>query len=148
MAPIKKTTKTKTSVAEKTAPKTVKAKKLPAIAKKAPAKKTATKARVPAAKVASKGVSKAASCANKLTRVLVKYDAGWGNQVFIRGVGAGLDWQKGILMQCIGDDEWLWEARVPCGSISFKLLVNDGVWSQGEDVSVLAGETVICHPSF
>ena len=85
---------------------------------------------------------------SKLTRVIVKYNAGWGNQVFIRGVGAGLDWNKGVMLQCMGDDEWLWEARVPCGSVSFKLLVNDESWAQGEDQTVVSGETIICHPQF
>lgn len=143
MALTKKNTKAKAKPVDKTTAKAAAVKKTAKSVNKSPAKKS------PAKKTAasSKGAGKV-SCANKLTRVIVKHDAGWGNQVFIRGVGAGLDWQNGVLMQCIGDDEWLWEARVPCGSICFKLLVNDSIWSQGEDVSVQAGETVICHPSF
>ena len=62
------------------------------------ARKATTKAKekVASAKPAKKVANKKAACsckaasANKLTRVLVKYNAGWGNQLFIRGTGAGL----------------------------------------------------------
>ena len=123
-------------------------------------KKTATAKRAVAKKVASKPVKQVAAEAKsvecgkcdtkskKLTRVIAKFDAGWGNALFIRGTGAGLDWQKGVPMQSIGEDEWLWEQLVPNGSVSFKVLVNDQQWSEGEDQSVAAGDTVICHPKF
>jgi len=89
------------------------------------------------------------TCADtKLTRVVAKFDAGWGNQLFIRGTGAGLDWQKGVAMQCVGDDEWLWEQLVTKGDVSFKILINDQTWSQGEDFVVASGDTIICHPTF
>ena len=85
----------------------------------------------------------------KLTRVIVKYDAGWGNTLFIRGKGAsGLGWEKGIPMQNIGCDEWLWEQFVPKGDVTFKLLINDAQWSKGEDFVVAAGDSIICKPEF
>lgn len=115
-----------------------------AAAKKAAAKKPSVKKTAAAKKPASKAESKP----NKLTRVIAKFDAGWGNALFIRGVGAGLDWQKGVAMQSIGPDEWLWEQLVPNGSVCFKVLVNDEIWATGEDCSVLAGDTIICHPQF
>ena len=48
----------------------------------------------------------------------------------------------------ISEDEWLWEQLVPCGTIAFKILLNDENWSEGEDLVVSAGDTVICRPSF
>ncbi len=96
-----------------------------------------------------KACCKKGKCSDtKLTRVIVKFDAGWGNQLYIRGIGAGLNWQKGIVMQCVGDDEWLWEQIVSKGDVSFKILLNDEVWSQGEDYVVACGDTIICHPTF
>ena len=86
--------------------------------------------------------------ASKLTRVLVKYNAGWGNQLFIRGTGAGLDWQKGVPMQCVGEDEWLWEQLVSKGNLSFKILVNDQAWNQGDDIILVAGDSITVHPIF
>lgn len=112
-------------------------------------KKCATKAAAEKApvKIADKKVADK-SCASKLTRIIVKYNVGWGNQLFIRGIGAGLNWQKGVLMQCVGEDEWLWEQLVSKGGLKFKVLVNDEIWNIDEDSSVEAGETVIFHPNF
>ena len=124
-------------------------------------KKSATKTaktREPAKKAAVKKVAaktrKTASCPKKcetkakLTRVIAKFDAGWGNQLYIRGLGGSLDWQKGVPMQSISEDEWLWEQIVPKGTVSFKVLLNDKNWSDGEDLVVAAGDTVICRPTF
>lgn len=124
-------------------------------------KKSATKTaktREPAKKAAVKKVAaktrKTASCPKKcetkakLTRVIAKFDAGWGNQLYIRGLGGSLDWQKGVPMQSISEDEWLWEQIVPKGTVSFKVLLNDKNWSAGEDLVVAAGDTVICRPTF
>lgn len=124
-------------------------------------KKSATKTaktREPAKKAAVKKVAaktrKTASCPKKcetkakLTRVIAKFDAGWGNQLYIRGLGGSLDWQKGVPMQSISEDEWLWEQIVPKGTVSFKILLNDKNWSVGEDLVVAAGDTVICRPTF
>jgi len=116
-------------------------------------KKTAEKATKPAKKtVAKKSSSKnqktCKASASKLSRVLVKYNAGWGNQLFIRGAGADLSWEKGVPMQCVGEDEWLWEQLVCRGSLSFKILINDQAWSTGEDMILEAGESITVHPSF
>lgn len=117
------------------------------VKKSAASKKSAT---APKEAVESKkACCKKGKCSDtKLTRVIVKFDAGWGNQLYIRGIGAGLNWQKGVVMQCVGDDEWLWEQLVPKGDVSFKILLNDQVWSQGEDFVVACGDTIICHPVF
>lgn len=117
-------------------------------------KKTATKT-VATKKVAAKTVLKKTdsakapkSVAGALTRIIAKLDAGWGNSVYIRGNGAGLSWHKGVLMQCVDSDEWLWENKVAKGAVEFKILINDEVWALGDDLSVKAGETITCHPSF
>ena len=79
-------------------------------------------------------------CATKkVTRVIAKINVGWGNSLFIRGEGAELSWEKGIAMQCIGEDEWLWEQFVPKGDVTFKLLINDSQWSTGDDFVVQFG---------
>ncbi len=129
-------------------------------ATKKTAKKATTKTVAKKAPVSQKAAAKAQDCAcksggackspsgRKLTRVIAKYDAGWGNQLFIRGLGGGLDWNAGVPMQCVGEDEWLWEQSVPKGNVTFKVLVNDSVWSEGEDAVVAAGDTIICHPKF
>lgn len=116
-------------------------------AKKAPVSKKAAVAKVSDCACKAVGACKSPA-GRKLTRVIAKYDAGWGNQLFIRGLGGGLDWNAGVPMQCVGEDEWLWEQAVPKGNVTFKVLINDSVWSDGEDSVVAAGDTIICHPKF
>jgi len=125
--------KTKTTAAAEAAPKT---------AKKTAVKKAAVK------KTVNKTCSVCDAPKARLTRVIAKFDAGWGNLLFIRGLGGSLDWQKGVPLQNIGEDEWLWEQLVPGGTVAFKILVNDSVWSVGEDFSVSAGDTIIVRPVF
>ena len=120
-----------------------------------PTKKTTKKAEKPATKkvatkktCAKKTAKKAPAKAKKTTKIIAKFNAGWGNQIFIRGVGGGMSWDCGIPMQCIGEDEWLWEQSIPSGEITFKFLINDIAWSIGEDIVLSAGDTIICHPTF
>lgn len=95
-----------------------------------------------------KCAKKAVKADKKVTRVIAKINVGWGNSLFIRGAGAELSWDKGIAMQCVGDDEWLWEQYVPKGDVTFKFLVNDEQWSAGDDFVVAAGDSVILKPEF
>lgn len=116
--------------------------------KRAAAKKATVKAEAkqPAKKAAC--ATKKCASAGTLTRVFVKFDAGWGNQLYIRGNGGGLSWDKGVLMQCVNDDEWLWEKKISDPQVSFKILLNDSVWACGEDLVVPVGETAWLTPSF
>ncbi len=120
-----------------------------AVAKKVVAKKVVEKKAEPAKvkKVAAAKKVSAKSCGG-LTRIVVKKDAGWGNSLYIRGEGAGLNWQKGVLLQCVDADEWLWENKIAKGSVEFKILINDEFWSDGENLTVSAGETLTCYPTF
>lgn len=47
------------------------------------------------------------------TRVVIHYDVGFGNNLFIRGSGANLSWDKGILLHNIRPDEWVWKLITP-----------------------------------
>lgn len=152
----KKTTTTKAKKAapvKKTAAKKAVVKK---VAKKAPAKKAATKKvakKAPAKKVAKKAAKKAPAkkAARKqkiVTRVIAKVDAGFGNQVYIRGNSTGLTWDSGILMKNVSADEWVWESTVVTSEVEFKVLINDSVWSIGANGVVFPGATVVFEPVF
>lgn len=125
--------------AKKSAVKTAAAPKKAAASKKVAEGAKAKK--VAAGKVAAK------SCGG-LTRIIVKKDAGWGNSLYIRGNGAGLNWQNGVLLQCVDSDEWVWENKVAKGAVEFKILVNDQFWADGDNLIILAGETLTCSPTF
>jgi len=76
-----------------------------------------------------------------------KIDVGFGNKLFARGQGAGLSWDHGIPLECL--DSQTWRLIVPAkDKLQFKLLLNDSVWAQGEDVVAAPGKKVEVTPAF
>lgn len=76
-----------------------------------------------------------------------KIDVGFGNAVFVRGQGRGLSWERGVPLTCIDGQTWRWCAESD-EKLVFKLLLNDNVWSQGNDLSAAPGERVEVAPTF
>lgn len=130
----KKTTAKKATkkVATKTAAKKAVTK---APAKKAPVKKTAKKA--PAKKTTQA----------PLTTVIALTDVGWGNTIYLRGEGAGLSWEEGVAMDHV-DGAWTWSTTAAKDGLSFKFILNDEQWANGENLSVPAGGISESTPSF
>lgn len=152
MATKKTTPASKTTTAK---PAVVKAPSAKAKGTKAPAKSApVTKAAAPKAKPATrKAAPKPAATAPKPaakltpTTVVAVFDVGYGNALTIRGEGGGLSWDNGALMACEGQAEWVFTA--PAGSpLTFKVLINDAIWSTGENYTVPAGQTTIVNPEF
>ena len=133
-----KKTATKKATAQKAAPtKTAAAKK--AATKKAPAKKAATK-KAPAKKAAAKKA--------QATSIIARIDAGFGNQLFVRGEGAGLSWEKGTALENTSPYEWAFTSTEAKSSVTFKFLINDEIWADGENITVEAGDESISSPTF
>lgn len=118
-------------------------------AKKVPAKKVAAE-KVPAKKpsVRKAAAKKAVAASASETRVVVKADVGFGNQLFIRGDNAGLSWENGTVLENTGSSTWEWSSSAVKGALDFKLLLNDLIWSEGENYRVEAGKTVTIDPEF
>jgi hypothetical protein len=92
-------------------------------------------------------VSKPASPKPTTTTIEAKIDVGFGNQLFVRGQGAGLSWDRGIPLECV--DSQTWRLVVPAkDKLQIKLLINDSVWAKGEDVVVTPGKRVELVPAF
>jgi hypothetical protein len=91
--------------------------------------------------------SSAAGTSAALTIIDVKRDVGFGNAVFLRGQGAGLTWERGLPLDCVDAQTWRW-----CGMakdpITFKLLINDKVWSAGNDLRIAPGQKIEVAPEF
>lgn len=66
------------------------------------------------------------------TRILVHFDAGFGNQLYIRGQGGELSWDQGLIMQNVAGNLWVWETSTT-DDLEFKILINDTVWEYGEN---------------
>lgn len=100
-------------------------------------------------KTATKTAAKKKNSPKKLpTTIVAKVDVGYGNSVYVRGEGGGLNWESGILMENTGDDEWSWQTKPYSGVLSFKFLINDKNWCLGENLVAVPGETSIWTPTF
>ncbi len=132
------------------APTTKKAVSATAAVKKVPAVKKADAEKAPAAKktAVKTAARKAAAAAGPVTTVIAKIDAGFGNQLFIRGSGYGLSWESGVLMTNTGPSEWIWKSDAVTGELEFKVLLNDQQWASGPNGVAFPGATVVLEPSF
>ena len=86
--------------------------------------------------------AKKETAVSAITIVIAKVDVGYGNSLYIRGEGANLSWEKGILMENAGDDEWSWSTSSVPDQLVFKFLVNDEIWSAGDNFTIVVGETL------
>jgi len=82
-----------------------------------------------------------------LTTIDVKMDVGFGNAIYLRGEGSGLTWERGKPLVCVDGGTWRW-AQTVSAPITFKVLLNDKVWSAGNDLVVKPGQKIEVAPSF
>jgi hypothetical protein len=123
--------------------------------KAVPPRAPATKAVIakPASKIAPAGkkktVAPAPAPAPVVAVVIARIDIGFGNALYLRGEGPGLSWDRGVQLDCLGDDHWRITLPVADQPIPFKFLVNDLVWSSGPDNFVVeAGDELTLVPVF
>ena len=76
-----------------------------------------------------------------------RIDVGFGNSLFMRGEGLGLSWTQGVPLTCVDGKTWKWTGEA-AGPLKFKLLLNDQVWSQGEDLVASPGQNLEISPAF
>ena len=86
--------------------------------------------------------------AQTVTSVQARIDVGFGNALFIRGEGSGLSWNKGVLMQCAEPATWVWSSTNSHSPVVFKLLLNDQVWTAGENLTLQPGQRAEIVPAF
>lgn len=84
----------------------------------------------------------------KKTRILIKYDVGYNNNLYLRGKGANLSWDKGIALKNIKSDEWIWETDQSFTPGEFKVLINDKQYETGENHVLTCGANIQYTPNF
>lgn len=83
------------------------------------------------------------------TKVIIHYDAGFGNSISIRGNTLPLNWEFGQKCENVNANTWQFVMERPVGgSIEFKVLLNDSTWESGDNHVVQAGDTIEIWPSF
>lgn len=116
------------------------------------ANKTTPKTADPTKQAASENHAKSRLTTEKnnqsKTVIRVNYDVGFSNQLFIRGEGANLSWDKGQLLTNLKSDEWIWSTDSQFDRCEFKVLINDQVFEKGENHFVHNGASVQYTPSF
>jgi hypothetical protein len=130
----------KKSSAKKTTPAPAPAKKSAPATRKVP---VAPAVKTPVAPAVKKTAPKAI-----VTTISARIDIGFGNSLYLRGEGPGLSWDKGVVMECTGEDQWTLALNESARPIVFKFLRNDEVWSTGEDYTVKSGASAIIAPVF
>ncbi len=121
----------------------------PAATKKAAVKSPVTIPASPAKKAPTKPAFKpVAKSAGKKTVIVAKIDVGWGNSIYLRGIGGGLSWDVGVLMDNAKKDEWTWSCPASDGPITYKFVRNDAHWALGPDHIAAPGETAMTTPQF
>ena len=85
---------------------------------------------------------------NQKTRIIIKYDTGFNNQLYIRGKGSDLNWEKGIPLKNVKADEWIWETDDHSPHYEFKVLLNDSRYETGENHHLHTGTTLAYSPHF
>lgn len=103
-------------------------------------------AKAPRKSVRAESISKPTKT---LTRIIVRCNCGFGNQLYIRGHGVGLlTWDKGIQLRNIDADRWVWETASRFDKAEFKLLINDRQYEIGENHSLTYGAEIDFSPQF
>jgi hypothetical protein len=110
---------------------------------KAPAKAIVTKT-----KTAAPFAVKPVAPQRLATTITALIDVGFGNSLYVRGEGPGLSWDKGVLLDCVGDDKWTLTLGESSRPVVFKFLINDVSWSVGEDYTVAPGTSITVTPVF
>jgi hypothetical protein len=111
------------------------------VAKKVSPKKVPTKkAAAPKAKSPSTKVVK--------TSIVARVDVGFGNQLYVRGSGAGLSWDKGLPLDNVSSYEWAFASTQAKSDVTFKFLINDEIWAEGENITAAKGGSSISSPVF
>lgn len=83
------------------------------------------------------------------TKIIIHYNAGFGNSISVRGDTTPLNWSWGQKAENVDANTWQYVMERPTGgTIEFKVLLNDSTWETGSNHTVTVGSTVDIYPSF
>ena len=83
-----------------------------------------------------------------MTQIIVHYDCGFGNHLFIRGEHGGLNWSAGKPLHNIKASEWTFEIPTFFTECAFKILINDQHYEQGDNHHITCGKVITIEPKF
>lgn len=81
------------------------------------------------------------------TRVIVHLYA--DEPLYLRGEGvSSLNWERGVPLQPLADNEWVWETDELFATGSFKIFINDETVELGESHPLYPGSSMRINPKF
>lgn len=88
--------------------------------------------------------------ARTVTKIRVHFDTGLGNNLTVRGSDYPLSWTNSRAMRNVAADVWEFEIErfEPGQRFEFKPLLNDTIWSTGENFVAFGGQTTDVYPHF
>lgn len=78
-----------------------------------------------------------------ITYITVKYDAGYGNSLWICGNGPKMSWdlEKAVPLRCVGRDTWVYETDQSFEVFQYKIVLNKKVWENVKSDRTLRKDT-------
>ncbi len=85
-----------------------------------------------------------------VTTIEAHLNVGLGNQLFIRGQGDGLSWEKGQPLTCLEASRWLWSSERVQGAVTFNSdqFVMFDVASEDAKAAQKAMAAAVMNPTF
>lgn len=84
----------------------------------------------------------------KRKHIVAHVDIGWGNAIYLRGDGGGLNWDVGLLMDCLTNEHWVISFPEENAPREIKFLRNDEDWALGDNCLVSVEEFSTFTPVF
>ena len=93
--------------------------------------------------------NKSKNAKNPTTKIVIKCNCGFPNNLFIRGEGIqGLSWDRGMQLKNTKPDEWVWETDQQFKKGKVKIILNDRVYEQGDNHAIECGKLISFEPHF
>ena len=92
--------------------------------------------------------AKPKSTSGGTTSVIANVMIGIGNKPYLRGEGAGLDWDEGVPMNFIEIGKWAWTPPRKNAALTVQLFRNDEEPDKGGKIEVKSGEQIEITPDF
>jgi hypothetical protein len=84
----------------------------------------------------------------KPTEIVIKCKIPFGHNLFIRGGGNGLSWEKGTPLIKLDDETWIYRSNAPLQNMEYKFLIDDSIWHDGDNHKIVGGKLDGASPHF
>jgi hypothetical protein len=84
----------------------------------------------------------------KPTEIIIKCTVPFGHNLFIRGSGNGLSWEKGSPLIQLDEETWIYPSNGPLQEMEYKFLIDDSIWQNENNFKISNGKFDETTPHF